>query len=637
MKIPHKSAFESQTFATDRFIPDYGNRSHFNGIFDNAVKFICDAQLRDRSLYRRFAAVFGTEADDSNRGWRCEYWGKLMRGACFICAYTQDSELYSILEEGVRELLARQDADGRITTYSRECEFSGWDMWGRKYVLLGLQYFSEICSDEALLADIRTAMCRHADHIMAHVGRYGIPINETSGHWMGINSMSILEPFVRLYNLTGEQKYLDYAAYIVDIGENGEAPIFRLAAEDRLDPCQYPITKAYEMMSCFEGLIEYYRVTGEDKYRRAALNFGRRVLESDYTVIGCSGCTHELFDGSTRAQTDDDFVGIMQETCVSVTLMKLMAQLLRLSGDADFADAIERTFFNAYLGSLNTHRIPSVVPGNDRHPELRGFLPFDSYSPLRAGTRGQKIGGLMRVTDSEGSYFYGCCACIGAAGAGIIPRTAVMRTQDGAALTFWLPGYAECTTPTGKYMRFEITGDYPVGGSVRICVRLNAPERMTLSVRVPAWSRQTSVTVNGSAVAAAPGYLEINRLWQDNDTISLELDTATYAVLPPDPEARGKYIALRRGCIVLAADARLGFDPDRAEVFPVDPDGRVRTVPADHAEIPDLNICVSAETADGSIRLIDYASAGKTYDAGSLFAAWIRGRAQSADRHDEQK
>ena len=119
MKIPHKSAFESQTFATDRFIPDYGNRSHFNGIFDNAVKFICDAQLRDRSLYRRFAAVFGTEADDSNRGWRCEYWGKLMRGACFICAYTQDSELYSILEEGVRELLARQDADGRITTYSR--------------------------------------------------------------------------------------------------------------------------------------------------------------------------------------------------------------------------------------------------------------------------------------------------------------------------------------------------------------------------------------------------------------------------------------------------------------------------------------------------------------------------------------
>ena len=354
-------------------------------------------------------------------------------------------------------------------------------------------------------------------------------------------------------------------------------------------------------------------------------------------MIGCSGCTHELFDGSTRAQTDDDFVGIMQETCVSVTLMKLMAQLLRLSGDADFADAIDRTLFNAYLGSLNTHRIPSVVPGNDRHPELRGFLPFDSYSPLRAGTRGQKIGGLMRVTDSEGSYFYGCCACIGAAGAGIIPRTAVMRTQDGAALTFWLPGYAECTTPTGKYMRFEITGDYPVGGSVRICVRLNAPERMTLSVRVPAWSRQTSVTVNGSAVAAAPGYLEINRLWQDNDTISLELDTATYAVLPPDPEARGKYIALRRGCIVLAADARLGFDPDRAEVFPVDPDGRVRTVPADHAEIPDLNICVSAETADGSIRLIDYASAGKTYDAGSLFAAWIRGRAQSADRHDEQK
>ena len=74
MKIPHKSAFESQTFATDRLIPDYGNRSHFNGIFDNAVKFICDAQLRDP----RFTAALppcsaprqttATAAGDANTG-----------------------------------------------------------------------------------------------------------------------------------------------------------------------------------------------------------------------------------------------------------------------------------------------------------------------------------------------------------------------------------------------------------------------------------------------------------------------------------------------------------------------------------------------------------------------------------------
>lgn len=307
MKTSHDSIFEHNGFATDRLIPDYDNRAAFDGVLRRAVMFITSAQLYDEELYKRFSALFGTCADDPNRGWRCEYWGKLMRGACFVCAYTRDEKLYSILENSVRDLLSRRDDDGRITTYSKECEFSGWDMWGRKYVLLGLQYFSEICSDEALLADIRTAMCRHADYIMKHVGPCGIPINETSGNWLGINSMSILEPFVRLYNFTGEKKYLDYAAYIVGVGESGAAPIFALAEKDELDPCEYPVTKAYEMMSCFEGLAEYYRVTGEEKYRRALINFGRRVLETEVSVIGCCGCTHELFDHTSLTQTDDDF------------------------------------------------------------------------------------------------------------------------------------------------------------------------------------------------------------------------------------------------------------------------------------------------------------------------------------------
>ena len=50
--------------------------------------------------------------------------------------YTGDQELYDILTETVRELLSFQEADGRISTYSRKEEFIGWDLWCRKYVLL---------------------------------------------------------------------------------------------------------------------------------------------------------------------------------------------------------------------------------------------------------------------------------------------------------------------------------------------------------------------------------------------------------------------------------------------------------------------------------------------------------------------
>ena len=620
MKTEHESLFEHNRWESDRLIPDHAAKKDFGGIFERAVRFVCDTQLYDGELYRRFAELFGSNSDDSNLGWRCEYWGKTMRGACWVCAYLQDEKLYSLLEESVRRLLSFQDEDGRISTYSRGCEFSGWDMWGRKYVLLGLQYFYEICPDAELCSEIRRAMCRQADYIIAHVGDNGIPINETSRHWLGINAMSILEPFVRLYNLTGEKRYLDFASYIVSVGEKEPVMIFALAAEDRLDPYQYPVTKAYEMMSCFEGLAEYYRVTGVPRHREAVLNFGRRVLESDVSVIGCCGCTHELFDHTAVTQTDDSYVGIMQETCVSVTLMKLCAQLLRLSGDVRYADAIERSFFNAYLGAFNTHRKVTTVRAKDDYPEMHGVLPFDSYSPLRAGVRGSKVGGLMRM---ENGFFYGCCACIASAGVGLIPRVAAQRAHDGIYLSIYLPGSTGCLTPGGQNAVFEISGEYPIGGSVSIKLRLERPEEMTLAFRIPKWSKKTVMSLNGENITAAPGWKSIRRLWQDGDTVRLDLDMSVYLIQPPDPQARGRYAALRRGAIVLAADARLGFDEKKTLRIPADADGRVKAREAECPEIPDCDLCVEVETADGDMRLIDYSSAGKTYDDSSRFAAWL--------------
>ncbi len=619
MKTDHNSVFEHNGWESDRLIPDRGAKNVLGGIFEDAVRFVCDAQLCDGGLYRKFAALFGTDCDDPNRGWRCEYWGKLMRGACWVCSYLRDEKLYSLLEGSVRELLARQDADGRITTYSRECEFSGWDMWGRKYVLLGLQYFYEICSDPKLCAEIRSAMCRHADCIIAHVGEGLLPINKTSSHWLGINSMSILEPVVRLYNMTGERRYLDFASYIVRAGETGDAPIFALAEEDKLYPYQYPVTKAYEMMSCFEGLAEYYRVTGIEKYRRAALSFGRRVLDSDVSVIGCCGCTHELFDNTSVSQTDDVFVGIMQETCVSVTLMKLCAQLLRLSGEVRYADAIERSFFNAYLGAFNTHRRVTTVPAAPGYPEMQGVLPFDSYSPLRAGVRGSKVGGLMRM---EGGFFYGCCACIASAGVGLIPRVAALRRRDGICLSFYLPGSVSCLTPGGQTAVLEISGQYPVKGRVSVKLRLERPEEMALTLRIPQWSRCTVMCLNGEEIPTEPGWHSISRLWRDGDTVSLELDECVYLIQPPDESARGRYAAFRKGCILLAADARLGFDGTPIQVSD-DVHGRVAAYSVECPEIPDSNCCFDIPTSDGSVRLIDYASAGKTYDETSRFAVWL--------------
>ena len=83
--------------------------SKYSGFTQKTVDFILNKQVKDVDLWNKFISVFGTDADASDNGWRCEYWGKMMRGACLIYAYTADEELYQILRNAVFGLLEKQE------------------------------------------------------------------------------------------------------------------------------------------------------------------------------------------------------------------------------------------------------------------------------------------------------------------------------------------------------------------------------------------------------------------------------------------------------------------------------------------------------------------------------------------------
>ena len=112
-----------------------------NGVIEDAMRFVSDFDINRPELWKRFVRQFRGTPDDHDYGWRCEYWGKMMRGSCFVYQYTKDETLHQILTDTVKDMLTCIDADGRISTYSVEKEFTGWDLWGRKYVLLGMQYY----------------------------------------------------------------------------------------------------------------------------------------------------------------------------------------------------------------------------------------------------------------------------------------------------------------------------------------------------------------------------------------------------------------------------------------------------------------------------------------------------------------
>ena len=601
----------------DIFQPLPAGSNEFSGALMNAIRFIEKEQLLNADLWKLFVNQFRQgNVDDHDRGWRCEYWGKMMRGGCFVWQTTGDKKLYAMLEDTAREMLTVQDALGRFSTYSPEKEFDGWDIWGRKYILLGFQYFMEICRDKDLNARILTALIRHADYILEKIGpaeEGKLEINEATTHWKGLNSSSILEPIVRLYKLTGEQRYLDFASYIVDRGGTSVANIFEMANDDKLDPYRYPVTKAYEMMSCFEGLLEYYRVTGIEKWREAVVLFAHRVFASDITIIGCAGCTHELFDHSAVRQLDVTEKGVMQETCVTVTWMKLCWQVLRLTGEAAFADHMEQSLYNAMLGAVNTERV-----------KLNGGLPFDSYSPLLPGLRGRKMGGYKEM---ENGTYYGCCACIGSAGLGLAGMSAVVRGEDGLYVNLFLRGQVKTLTPAGNTIILCTSTRYPAGGTVRFALSLEKPETFTLGIRIPAWSKKTKLAVNEEIVDAMPGeYARLTRKWKTGDRVLLKLDMRVMPVRPEDygvSSIDAPYMALRRGPIVLARDARLGQCVDT----PVQPvlrrDGSVQAHLCNGIPFPS-QIGLRIRLTDGTFMpMVDYSSAGKTWQEDSKMCAWF--------------
>ncbi len=620
----------------------------FDGIIGKTARFIEEFQLLDTDNWTRFVEQFRVRTDSENRGWRGEYWGKMMRGAAFAYSLTKNPELYRVMTETVRDMLTAQDELGRISSYTVEAEFAGWDIWCRKYVLLGMQYYAELCTDEALKAEIVESMCRQADYLISKLGPENdgkMPITHASNAWKGLNSSSILEPIVRLYSLTGEERYLDFASHIVAEGGTSICNIFELAYENITDPYQYPVVKAYEMISCFEGLLEYYRVTGIEKHRETVVRFAHRLINSDITIIGSAGCTHELFDHSSLRQTDTAYTGIMQETCVTVTLMKFFWQLTKLTGEAQFVDLFERSFYNAYLGAVNTEKAVNRELIAKLRPDVEPFaLPFDSYSALLIGKRGRAIGGLQFMSDG---HYYGCCACIGAAGIGLIPKLAIMEKDGAVVVNMYASGVAEVKTPTGNELVINTETAYPVDGKIKMSLSLDKSESFELILRVPEWSVKSVLMVDGEAIEAAKGYTAVTRLWQNGDVIELELtmeskvidapvdprdvlvtkhlwkyDISLPVVVEASPDAKD-HIAIERGPLVLARDARLGENVDAPVDVEFDEKGRVELIRSDRAGF-DRQLEYSVPQRDGSsFTVIDYASAGKTHDDASRYGCWL--------------
>jgi uncharacterized protein len=540
------------------------------------------------------------------RLWQSEFWGKWFTSAVLAYRYRPEMQLKKILQSAVNGLLSTQTEDGYIGNYKMENRLEQWDIWGRKYCLLGLLDYHDLTNDKTAL----NAASRLADHLIKEVNeRDGIIVNK--GNYRGMAASSVLEPLVRLYVRTANKNYLSFAEKIVAQWETPGGPMLVSKANVNVSE-RFPTPKnwyspdqgqkAYEMMSCYEGLLELYRVTGHETYKEAVEKTWQNIRDTEINIAG-SGASEEMWFHGKKRQIHP--VAHFQETCVTVTWIKLNQQLLRLTGESKYADEIERSYYNALLGSLN-------ADASD----------WAKYTPLN----GQRLPG-----SGQCGMDMNCCNASGPRGQFTLPLTAVMSMDNGLAVNFYVDGSYKLKTPSGKTVNVIQNTNYPVSGAVAISLEMERSEEMTIQLRIPEWSKMNKLTVNNKEVTdIVPGnHVELKNKWSSKDVINLELDMRGRVVIQGDEDE--KFAAILRGPVVLARDSRLGGPHLSTVNRPVtNKEGYIelKSVVSDKESWMTYTASFAPEAyteapaAAIDIPLIDYASAGNGKEK-STFQVWL--------------
>jgi uncharacterized protein len=527
--------------------------------------------------------------------WQGEFWGKWMLSAVEACRYTDSEALTQTIRKSAQKMLATQDACGYIGTYHESGFVNSragfcWNVWCRKYTLWGLLAAYELVREETILEGAGRMM----DHLMTQVGPRADPIIRT-GWCQGLASTSILSPVVRLYRLTEESRYLDYARYIVDQWQHhpdGPPDLFRKGLGGAPIHTWFPDknwVKAYEFVSCVEGLLDLYRVTNEQPYLAAASNIQQDICASERLLIGGLGDDDHMRRASLKPE-------VITEVCDAVYWVRLNAQLLRLTGEPRYADEIERTLYN--------------------------MLCAASSGDGSWGCRRLALSGRHRVAPKHCNLEHHHC-CVANLPRGLLQSVehAVTLDEHGIVLNLYLPGQGTLKSRATGTVRFSVETEYPIGDSIRITLHPDGPSEFTLKLRIPPWAADADIRVQGEACACEPGaYARVTRCWRAGDTVTLRLPMAARAATLRHEGT--EYVAFERGPLVLSRDMRLK-DGDIHAPIPIDAMRAVEMVPVPAPE--GISAAWDCSTGNGtSIRLCDYASAGSTWDAStSDFRVWL--------------
>jgi DUF1680 family protein len=590
--IPNKIA--------DRYIPAW------DGQLGGLLGYRMNVNLEKRLLQIDSAILLsGFEKRPGSQTWIGEHVGKFLFSASNTYRYTRDPRIKQLMDAMARTYISCQLPDGYLGTYLLKDRWTEWDVWAHKYAIIGLLSYYSVTGYAPALEAARRA----ADLVCASFGdEPGKRDLITAGFHAGLAPGSILEPMVDLYRYTGDPKYLGFCEYILRAYEQPNGPKIISILAKTGNVTKVGDAKAYEMMSCFLGILKYYKLTGNKKYLEP-LEAAWKDIRLKRMYITGTASDHEIFRGDhvLRAENDD----LMGEGCVTVTWIQFNLQLLQITGEQKYAEELERSVYNHLFAAEN--------------PQT-GCVSY--YTALQ---------GVKPYKCDQG---YSCCLSSVPRGISLIPAMAWGKIDHVFSVLFYEGGKVTDTLTSADHgsvtLNLQAVSAFPMSGKLIYTVDPSISSRFTLNFRIPDWSRHFVARVGTEMFTGERGsFLAISRTWKTGDQILITFD------MPVQVIAGGlsypHKIAFKRGPQILAVDEAVNPGLTRLRELTITPsmdslslltDAGDR-LPADWGWKQAYTVACRIDDQPRKIVLVPFAEAGQK---ATPLEVWIRADERAAGR-----
>lgn len=340
---------------------------------------------------------------------------------------------------------------------------------------------------------------------------------------------------VELYRTTGDSRYLEFVRYLFSGVERDRMKWKE--SDVRYTFSGRPFTSRTEFeghavraLYASSGATDYFAETGDPTYKKTLDSLWFDLTQRKMYITGGVGSrsSGESFGDPYELPSEQAYA----ETCAAVANVMWNFRLLTVTGDAKYADILEKALYNgvnsgmSLSGTMYCYRNPLASNGD----KLRSPWYDTTCCPPN----------IERLFESLPGYFYA-------------------TSRDGVFVNLYHSSELDWHLEDGNGLKLTQSTTYPWSGDVRVTVAPQHLADFTVFLRWPAWAPAVDVQINGQEYATSEShrgsYIPITRTWNRGDSISLSFAMQPTPIVA-NPKVADVYgrVAMQRGPLIYALE-----------------------------------------------------------------------------------